>query len=261
MLRILIIILSLMVIGCGESARTEIKIVTTVYPLYLEVTNITRGVDSVEVVLLNEKAGCLHEYQLTPGDMQLISDADILVVNGLGLEPFDIKSARRVINASEGLNAEEHAWLSITKTIKQVEKICAALSEYDADHAEIYKRNALEYVNDLTTLRDEAQISLSILKNRQIIATHGFDCLAEEFNLEIVDTIEEITPARRVELINELNKMDKKIICADEVTPAIESIAKESSAQIIKLDMITKPGGGYIERMLNNITALLKGLN
>ncbi len=48
-----------------------------------------RGAEDVEVSLLvNQPTSCLHDYTLTVSDMRAIEKADVLVMNGAGLEDF-----------------------------------------------------------------------------------------------------------------------------------------------------------------------------
>ena len=71
--------------------------------------------------LSEPQTGCLHDYQLTPADMKLLSGADVFIVNGGGIESFlsdvaaDYKNLS-IVNACEGINllseedeGEEHA--------------------------------------------------------------------------------------------------------------------------------------------------------
>jgi zinc/manganese transport system substrate-binding protein/zinc transport system substrate-binding protein len=86
------------------------KILCTTFPVYQLTRNITKGSESVTVELMLPAAmGCPHDYTLTPGDMAKIAAADILVVNGLGMEEFLGKPVERansniaVIDSTSGL--------------------------------------------------------------------------------------------------------------------------------------------------------------
>ena len=101
---------------------SELMVVTSFYPMYIAAMNVigaTRGEDSQN--LSEPQTGCLHDYQLTPADMKLLSGADVFIVNGGGIESFlsdvaaDYKNLS-IVNACEGLNllseedeGEEHA--------------------------------------------------------------------------------------------------------------------------------------------------------
>lgn len=73
----------------GEAAAGERTVLATTFPIYQIVRNVTQGWNRVKVeLLLPSQMGCPHDYALTPQDMQKLAKAEILVVNGLGMEEF-----------------------------------------------------------------------------------------------------------------------------------------------------------------------------
>lgn len=290
-LSLALIILTFALVGCGSEKKDDdkLKIVTSFYPMYLETLNITRGVEGVEVVNMTPpQTGCLHDYQLTPEDMKTLETADIFVVNGLGMESFLDKVIEahpnlKIINASDTPDIvpimedgvpNPHVWLSLTYAIAQVKNISAKLCELDPSRADVYKRYTLDYVDELTTLRDEMHISLTMLPNREIVTFHeAFPYLAAEFGLKIVATVErepgtEPTPQELAETIEKINSLPVKIIFTEPQysAKAAETIARETGAQIFELDPIVtgeaKPENllDYVDRMLNNTLTLAKAL-
>ncbi len=296
MKKFLIIFLSLVlcpisfITGCGSEKKDDtLKIVTSFYPIYLDALNITRGISGVEVVNLTPpQTGCLHDYQLTPEDMKVLETADIFIVNGLGMESFLDKVIEthpnlKIINASDSPEIvpimedgvpNPHVWMSITYAIQQVKNISSKLSEFDPDRADKYRMHALEYVDELTTLRDEMHISLTMLTNKDIVTFHeAFPYFAAEFNLNIAAVIErepgtEPTPQELAETIEKINALPVKVIFTEpQYSPkAAETIARETGAQIFQLDPIVtgeaKPENlmDYVDRMLNNLLTLVKAL-
>ena len=101
---------------------SELTVVTSFYPMYIAAMNVIGDTPGVDLQNLSEpQTGCLHDYQLTPADMKLLSGADVFIVNGGGIESFlsdvaaDYKNLS-IVNACEGLNllseedeGEEHA--------------------------------------------------------------------------------------------------------------------------------------------------------
>ncbi len=288
---LLIALCSLLFFGCGTDKKNDenLKIVTSFYPMYLDTINITRGVKGVEVVNLTPpQTGCLHDYQLTPEDMKTLETADIFVVNGLGMENFLDKVIEthpnlKIINASDSPEIvpimedgvpNPHVWMSLTYSIQQVKNISSKLCELDPERAENYKRYTLDYVDELTTLRDEMHLSLTLLPNKDIVTFHeAFPYFAAEFGLNIVATIErepgtEPTPQELAETIEKINSLPVKVIFTEpQYSPkAAETIARETGAKIFELDPIVtgeaKPENllDYVNRMLNNLMTLIKAL-
>ena len=73
----------------AEKKADDIKIVTSFYPMYIATANIVKDIVGVTIENLSEpQTGCLHDFQMTPADMKLLSTADVFVVNGGGIEGF-----------------------------------------------------------------------------------------------------------------------------------------------------------------------------
>ena len=89
---------------------SDITIVTSFYPMYIATMNVTDGIDGIKLENLSEpQTGCLHDFQLTPEDMKLLSKADVFIVNGGGIETFmkDVAAAYpnlKIIEACENLD-------------------------------------------------------------------------------------------------------------------------------------------------------------
>ena len=100
--------------GSKEPTKKQLRIVTTFYPIYLIGENLSKDIDEITLESLAEmNTGCLHDYQLTTEDMKAISRADVLVINGGGMEAFldDIKEnypKLTIIDASEGITLLEN---------------------------------------------------------------------------------------------------------------------------------------------------------
>ena len=249
--------------GCGDNTKdpNKLKIVTSFYPIYIETINIAGNVDGVEVVNLTKpQTGCLHDYQLTTEDMKTLETADIFIVNGLGMENFldKVISAQKDLKIIDASNSDEiyllkdgdefnpHVWMSVTYSMQQVKAITQQLCEVDSAHADAYKKNALEYLNKLSALRDEMHLALDNLPNKDIVTFHeAFPYFAAEFKLNIVSVIErepgtEPTPQELKETIEKVNSLPVKILFIEpQYSPkAADTIARETGAEISVLDPI-----------------------
>ena len=102
-------------------ARAELNVLCTTFPIHLIARNVAQGRAGVDLqLLLPAGMGCPHDYALTPQDLRKIAAADVLVVNGLGLEEFlgaPVETANpdvETIDSSAGIQdlleyAHEHA--------------------------------------------------------------------------------------------------------------------------------------------------------
>lgn len=91
------------------AAEPKVRVLATTYPVYLLTRAVAQSSPDVQVdLLIPAQTGCPHDYALTPKDMQKLSQARIVVINGLGLEAFLEKPLAssgkiKVIDSSAGI--------------------------------------------------------------------------------------------------------------------------------------------------------------
>ena len=281
----LLITISLLFIGCNnnvDSNKTNedtLNIVTSFYPLYISTINITKDIPNVTVTnMTKSQTGCLHDYQLTPQDLKTLEKADILVINGAGMESF-LDSIilqypnLQIVDATEGLSLLEddthshdehdhenedsvdedhdheynaHVWVSVTGNIDEVKNISSQLENLNPENKEAYETNTNTYVSKLEELKNEMHTELDSLPNRDIITFHeAFPYFAEEFNLNIAGVIE-IEPdsepsAKEIEeIINTIKSKNIKALFTEPQysSKVAETIATETGATVYELDPI-----------------------
>lgn len=291
----MMVMFSLLAAGCGGqeaqkgSKDGEFVIVTSFYPMYIDVLNITDGVEGVKVVNMTKpQTGCLHDYQLTTEDLKTLESADAFVVNGGGMESFLDKVASqqknlKIIDASksdkinflkDGDEENPHVWLSVTYAIEQVKAITSQLCEADPAHEKQYRDNAMAYVEKLMNLREEMHGELDNLPHKDIVTFHeAFPYLAKEFRLNIVSVVErepgtEPSPKELEELIAQVKALPVKVLFAEpQYSPvAAETIARETGAKLYQLDPVVtgeaKPEAkdAYLNTMRENMKVLKEAL-
>ena len=279
---IIIIVTSMFLTGCNNSAKSnnstepnnKLTIVTSFYPMYISTLNIVKDIPNVEVINMTApQTGCLHDYSLSTKDLKTLSNADILIINGAGMESFlddviDEYSDLKIIEASKGIDLIEdtehddhtedhdhedhdhdvnpHVWVSISKNIEEVSNIAEELSSLDPNHANEYQDNANEYIAKLENLKTEMHSTLDNIAHKDIITFHeAFPYFAEEFGLNIVGVIE-IEPdsepsAKEVEnIISIINEKNIKALFTEPQysSKIADTIAKETGASIYTLDPI-----------------------
>lgn len=264
----------------AQEFSRPVRIVASVYPMYIATLNVVKDVPGVELVNLTKpQTGCLHDYQVTTEDILTLSKADIFVVNGAGMEAFMDKVVRqspglKVVDASEGielLDGNAHVWTSPTLHIRQVRNIAEGLARCDAARAEVYRRNADEYVRKLEALREKMQEGLRDIQSRDIITFHEtFPYFVQEFGLNIAGVIErepgsEPSARELAETIGIVKDKGVKALFAEPQYPAksAEAIARETGASVHTLDpVVTGPltTDAYIEAMERNLAVLRQAL-
>lgn len=282
---LLLVIMCFMALGCDskQAEKKDFTIVTSFYPMYIDVINITKDVEGVKVINMTKpQTGCLHDYQLTTEDMKTLEQADVFVANGAGMESFIDKATKqnknmKVVEASnykdinfikDGDEDNPHVWMSVTYSIAQVKAITAALCEADPAHKDAYRKNALDYCMKLEKLKKEMHEELDDLPHRDIVTFHeAFPYLAKEFKLNIVSVIErepgtEPTPQELETTIAKVNTLPVKVLFTEpQYSPAAaETIAKETGAKIYQLDPVVT-GEANLEAMDAYISAMKKNMN
>ena len=85
----------------AAAGQGKLRILATTYPVYLLARNVVQSNPGAQVdLLIPAQTGCPHDYALTPKDMQKLAQADVLLLNGLGLDDFMLKA---LPNAKPGL--------------------------------------------------------------------------------------------------------------------------------------------------------------
>lgn len=124
----------------------DFVVVTSFYPMYIAAMNVIGDTEGVTLKNLSEpQTGCLHDFQLTPADMKLLSTADVFVMNGGGIESFMEDIAAQypdlvIVEACEGIEllGDEHSHDGISgETYVHDEILDGAFHSEDA-HGEIH---------------------------------------------------------------------------------------------------------------------------
>ena len=126
-----------------DEADDMLTVVTSFYPMYIAALNIVDGVEGVRLENLSEpQTGCLHDFQLTPEDMKLLSTADVFVINGGGIESFmsDVAKAYPKLDVVEA--CEDVALLSEDDADSDHDHDHEADTESDSDHDHDHEADA-----------------------------------------------------------------------------------------------------------------------
>lgn len=266
----------------GEAALR--RVVTSFYPVYVTALNVTAGVEGVEVTnLTSPHLGCLHDYQLTTGDVRQLSEADLLLANGAGMEPFLDKVARqspglRVVEVSEGIplmDGNSHVWVSFDGARRQTENIVAALSELAPEHAAAFRANGEAYRARLAALEERMRSELAPYAGTPIVTFHeAFPYFARDFRLEVAGVIERepgTEPSARelADTVKLVRARGVKALFAEPQFPdrSAQVIAAETGAKVYQLDpVVTGPSepeaarGAWLAAMEKNLGVLRDAL-
>ena len=184
------LVLTSLLVGCGstESKKADVKVVTTIFPIYDWVREIAQDDADIKLDLLLDNGVDLHSYQPSAKDIVDISDCDIFIYVGGESDKWvddTLKQANNkdmvVLNLmdilgdkakqeelKEGMQGEkeedgdekeydEHVWLSLKNASVFTQSIADALKKADAQHADAFQTNADAYQNKLNELDKQYQ--------------------------------------------------------------------------------------------------------
>lgn len=255
----------------NKSPTDKFTIVTSFYPMYIFTRNLTKDIPNVEVInMTKETTGCLHDYQMSPLDIKTLENANLLVINGAGMESFIDKVTSqlpnlKILDTSKGIKLikneytqktptkqndrliyNPHIFVSITNAIKQSNTIADNLIQLDPKNKSYYANNRKIYVGKLDALRTKMHAELDKYKGTKIITFHeAFPYFASEFGLKIAAVIERepgSEPSAR-ELSNTIDMVNStgiKALFAEPQYPtrSAEVISNETGAKVYILDPV-----------------------
>ncbi|ACJ33659.1 ABC-type Mn2+ transport system, periplasmic component/surface adhesin [Anoxybacillus flavithermus WK1] len=146
-----------------------------------------------------------HLYKATQGDIQKLSQADIIFYNGLHLEGklgeifTKISKAKKVVAVSETIAKEKlieidgvydpHIWFDLDLWRHATQKVRDELSVMDPKHKQIYQKRAEAYESQLMQLKEEAKKEMNAIpkKQRVLITAHdAFHYFGRAYDIEVV---------------------------------------------------------------------------
>ena len=156
-----------------DEADDMLTVVTSFYPMYIAALNIVDGVEGVRLENLSEpQTGCLHDFQLTPEDMKLLSTADVFVINGGGIELFmsDVAKAYPKLDVVEA--CEDVALLSEDDADSDHDHDHDADAESDSDHDHDHEADAeSDSAHDHDHGDENAHAWMSVPRYRTMVQT------------------------------------------------------------------------------------------
>jgi len=210
--------------GGGSGAGGKLKVAASIQPLADFCRRV--GGERVEVQLMVPAGASPHTYEPTASQMKFLSEARLLVVNGLELEAWASDILEKVGNrelvkvdtasriprkeliaageedekGGEGEEAEHehgafnpHVWLDPVLASFQVEAIRDALAEVDPEHAAEYRNNADAFLQELVELDAWVRAQLEGFQRKGFVAFHAsWPYFARRYGLDMVGVVEEL---------------------------------------------------------------------
>ena len=241
-----------------------------------------------------------HGFSPSPVDARKLAEADIVFVNGLGLEGWLDRLIRAsgtrapVVVATTGVTpiqaldghdhsdgpgghaADPHAWQNVANVRIYVANIRDGLTKVDPAQAAAYQDAAAAYLAKLDSLDRDVRATIATIppENRRIITTHdAFGYFAAAYGLRFIapqgiSTDSEASPRDVAAIIRQIRRDRVPAVFLENISDPrqMEQIARESGARIggkVYSDALSGPDGSaptYIDMMRANVRAFAAAL-
>jgi manganese/iron transport system substrate-binding protein len=290
---LLALALSGLAVACGgnsgdKTTGGQVRVVTSL-ELFADFIRHVGG-DRVQVTALIPGNADPHTYEPVPSQVAKVTKADLVMINGLGLEKTlsglienNVHGGVSIIkmadglpvlagNPNEGETGNPHLWLNVQYAMRYVEKIRDALVEVDPEGTAIYQANAAAYLEELDALDKETAAAIESIppERRKLVTFHdAFPYFAERYGLDIVGVVVE-SPGREPsarELANLTDKIRSQQVRTVFDEPEynasmLEMAAKEAGVQMKTLlsHAYTDNVHSYVELIRFDVQQLVEGL-
>ena len=279
----------------GEQAITDItddklRVYASFYPYYEFTKNVGGEYAIVKQYL---PLGIeVHDWEPRASEILQLSNTDVFVYNGLGIEPYVDKvimsgdfdnvvfvkatTGVKLIEIEENMRdhngIDPHVWLDPILVQQQVNNIRDGLSAADPENAENYAKNAIAYNKKLSILDAKITSSLANCGQDTIVPFHdAFAYFGERYQIRVNPLSgqapdSEASAAEIAKFITFIQENDINVIFTEDlIDPRLaESIAAETGAKTLILSPIeavsvgnNKNNVSYLDKMEQNLAALV----
>lgn len=251
------------------------------------------GKELIDIESIVPVGGDPHTYTPKPSDARSVTDADLVIVNGLTFEGWITEliansgSKAKVAVITDGVKpisslsyenaADPHAWMDARNVKIYAQNIANALAEVDPKNADAYQANAKKYIAELdaTDAYIRAEIAKIPEQQRVLITSHdAFQYYGKAYGIELnaIQGISTEAEARAKDVQRVIDAIKKKNVPAVFIESTInpkmlKQIADDTGASIggeLFADSLGDkdgPAGTYIGMMRHNTDVIVKALS
>ena len=246
------------------AAGTRLKVATTVAPITSIVSNVAGGLADVEGIV--PEGTNSHTFEPKPSVATLLSQANLVIVNGLKLEEptRDLAEANAAAGSAivelgtrtitpeqelydfsfpkEGGKPNPHLWTNPPMAACYARISADALKAADPANADAYEANATAYIAKLQQVDAAFRTASDTVPagNRQLLTYHdAYAYFAQTYGWTVIGAIqvsdfEEPTPREVADLIKQVKDVGVPAIFGSEVfpSPVLEQIGKEAGVAL-----------------------------
>ena len=268
--------------ACGVVAGGNPQILTTT-TILADMAKQIAG-DRMTIGSIVPAGAHVEEYEPRPDDAKRMSEAKLVITNGLDLDKWvdpllrNAKSGTPVVTVTDGLpdiDGNPHMWFDPALARRYVDKMRDALIALDPPGKDVYTANAKKYSDELVTVEAELKVKVATIPQdrRKLVTSHdAFPYFARAFGFEIVGFAqpEPGKPPSAGELADLVEKVKAAKVPAifseaGGSTQLAETVAKETGAKVVTDlptdSLLGAPADSYVGLMrvvVDKIVAALK---
>jgi ABC-type Zn uptake system ZnuABC Zn-binding protein ZnuA len=250
-----------------SATSKRLNVVTSVSPI----TNIVKNVggEKIELIGLVPEGVSSHTFELVPSDVVKVNDADLVIIDGLGLEVNIEDVVDQAHNTNPDLqilklgdstitpdqyiydfsfpeeagDPNPHLWLNVLYAMNFANLTRDKLSEMDPANADYYIENANRYIAKLEELDEGIMKAVQTLpeQNRKLVTYHdSWAYFAPRYGMVVIGAIQpadfgQPTPREVARLIDQIKAENVPAIFGSEIFPTevVNQIASEANVQIV----------------------------
>jgi ABC-type Zn uptake system ZnuABC Zn-binding protein ZnuA len=280
-----VVAVGLVAAGCGgddpsaqaaDAGPHRIVIATTVAPITSIVSSIVG--DRADVRGIVPEGTNSHTFEPRPSVAELLEQADVVYLNGLGLEEPTkrlaeanvaddteiVELGQLTIDESEyiydfsfpesGGKPNPHLWTDPTLARRYAEIVKDDMSRRDPDNAEYYAANYATFSATIDDFDAAMRTAFATVAKRELLTYHdAYAYFAETYDWTVIGAIqvsdfEEPTPREVTSLIEQVRERDVPAIFGSEVfpSPVLEQIGEAAGAEYVDVlrddDLPGEPG-------------------
>jgi len=263
------LILTLVAAGCGSDAagssgsNGRLHVVTTVSPITSIAANVIG--DKAAITGIVPEGTNSHTFEPPPSAAEVLSEADVVFVNGLKLEDPTLELAEQskregaqlvqlgttVLPESEWIydfsfpkeegKANPHLWTDPLYAIKYAQMIRDTMAKRDPANKTVYEANYTAFEQNATALSEALKTDQATIPagKRELLTYHdAYAYFARDYGWKVIGAIqpknfEDPTPREVAALIDQAKREQVPTIFGSEVFPSavLAQIGKETGAR------------------------------
>lgn len=280
-----------------QAASRPVHVLATTYPVWQLARPLVAGLENVRLDLLIPAAtGCPHDYAPTPADLTKVATADMILMNGLGLEAAFASALAQAeahkVDCSQGIalladcsdheeghgdhhhGGNPHVFTSPAAAAQMAGTMAEAMGLACPEQAEAIRNNATALQKNLLDLEKRLAALGAAHPGACVLLQH--DSLAymmRSAGLDVMDVLQEDeeqapSAARLLECIEHIRKERPVLLIGEpQFSPRpLETLAAETGVPVIQLDSLASgpentPVNHFEQQMRNNCQLLENALS